>query len=755
MSVVVVNCSQWQSFPSLVRTRALDLYRPDNGVEFWHAAPQTHDSDTQVWGGWPKCFADPWWIMRDELEDLVDTHVTRVADTPDRDAIDPLVLIVVFDAAMLSASGRKERATAAVSRVMDGVVERLEAEQEHAPRILRSLWRIAVIRDSQGARGGRSARPATDVLVTDAWQLVRPRSRPPLTDQDSPEYAAFDTVVLLDGGLGNPDEGMFASLRVLIDLVRDDRVRQVLKPAVSRSASRVIKLVPPRIRFNPSDRVLINLDTQVRDYETSTERDEAADPLRGPVDTLREKMSRSEEHLLSRAAEVAGKQATPDPAIENTLRNYFDAPPQLADLASSGDVRWASDILNDARDSLQPFLNTRHQRLGDMRRAQDRSMREYSTLLEQVEVAATDYSLGQSGEVLLAINNAHLALKELQDEFIRRAEACRQHLNDEYLVELAAAHSKRHDRPLLSDFVEVGKFDAARTRLLFAFENWTSGNHFLLGWLAFAVFYLLTTGVIVAMSWRGLWTRSMAFSAASILVSALISAVWLAFRWRRQRRGLLQSVTEVQQQFGAAVAHIDRVTRLALAHLAGSRVAGRLKPFTQTLVGRRRDLLLLREATSRIFVAIRQDTNRRIQARGEARPSRDTSLKAKLKDASPQDWLKLVLEEMPPSELYDVAVTASGGELTGELTVRTALSLDAPISLAFMIEPGKRPEPPGGTNVHLRRGPLDKLPAKDELSAERDAADPTPLADDESENDAPVMAKRGARKPRRDKRPSG
>jgi hypothetical protein len=721
MTVIVVNCSPWPNFPSLIRTRALDLYPKDASVEFWHAHAPLHDSDAQVWGDWPKCFGEPLWIMRDELEDIVSSHITG--------PVAPLVLIVVFDA---GGPSRPQPATATVLSAMDFIANKIAADSDRAPEIRRSLWRIAAVCDFSGQR--RMSRAAA---AAEAWDLVKLRSRPTPVDEVAIESESFDTAVLIDGGLGNNDEGIFAGLRVLIDMVRDQRVRDVLKPGRSRGP-RVIKLTTPRVGFDPADRVLITLDTLVDDYEASPERDEAADPLNEPVRTLQEKIARSEEHLLCAAAEAVVKRSKPDPNIEDTLRKYFDdSPPELPDLADSRDVKAAANVLQGARDRLGPFLDGRHRRLREMRRDQVWSIQEYGSLLSRVEGAAIDHSLGQSGEVLTAIGTALDALNPLQQDYVKRAEKCRQSLNDEYCVEFAAARAHRRDQPLLSDFNEVGEFDTARTRLIFLFENSVSSSRFMLGWLLLTVFYCLTASVSLYMTWRGSWTWPMTLLATSILVPASVSAIWLLLQWRQLRKALNQASTKVHESYKSTVAHIDNVTRLALAHLAGSRVAGCLKPFTRTLICRQQDLLDLKSVTQRIFDVIRQDSEKRLAAIGGVRPPRDASLKNKLVNANPQDWLKLVLSEMTQSEPHDVEVISSGGELTGALAFQTPLRIVDQISLAFVPAPSQAPD--------LSNSGSSKAPP---------ISGPESPPKTDRPSDPEVVSTRTARKPKRDKRPS-
>jgi hypothetical protein len=694
MTVVVVNCSNWHTFPPLVRTRALDLYPPQNRVKFWHAAAPQFESDIRLWGGWPKCFAEPLWILRDELEDLVSSHITSVSETMDDVAIEPLTIIVVLEAGSLSQRGYAARlATVTVQNAMKAIALRLASENTDKAKILRSLWRIAVLHERHGARD-----PGRDKVIAEARKLT---ADPVPIDkaQGTGLISIFDTAVVLDGGVS--DEASFASLRVLIDMARDSRVRGALKPGVVRAAPRVIRLEAPRIRENPSDRILIDLDLMVREYDPSPERDEGADPLKKPMEDLKHRVMQSDEHFLSRAAEATVARSTPDPQIEtglreieDRLRRYFtDNPPTLSELKRQGDLKRVVEILEGARNGLEPFLAERHVRLQEMRKAHDKSMRPGHPLLQNFEIAATDRSFAQSGRVLVAIENGLDGLKKLQKDYIVRAEQCRLDLNDEYRIELATARSKRRDKPRLSDFDEVGEFDRATKQLMYWFANSAASRRFLWAWLVFIGFYGFAFALVLTIAHPGKWTWSMVWPAASLLFPALISALWLFLRWNWIRKKRTLAITKAEESYAAAVGHINRVTRLALAHLASSWVAGRLEPFARLLNYRGRDLLELRTTATRVFGIIRRDRKQIATASGE-RKSREATIENKLQDVDPQDTLKVALSSITAVKPADIPIVSSGGEMTGELVMSTALVLDTPVSLSFVLEVESSPISP-------------------------------------------------------------
>jgi hypothetical protein len=771
MTVVVVNCSNWHTFPSLVRTRALDLYRPAEGVEFWHAAPAAYESDLRIWGGWPKCFGEPLWLLRDELWDLVSSHITTVAETMDEAPVDPLTIIVVLESGVPTRRGNADRAIATVMNAMNTIAVRIANErQEDATRVMRSLWRIAVLRHVDGP-GSRSL--SQDRATAMAWPLVTPHMRANSVDQE-PETTGpvetFDTAVLLEGGaLGSSDDGSFASLRMLIDMARDQRVRSVLKPGSARPAQRVIRLAAPRVRDNPSDRILTDLAMLVHDYEPSPVRDEAGDPLLKLVDDLRSKTFLADEHLLSAAAKVAVRKSQsrseseseiePDSKIEEVLRRYFRTePPVLAQLAEDGEIERAGELLGAARAKLEPFLRDRHHDLQAMRRAHDGNIRSYGHYLEDVETAATDRSFGQSGHVLSAIENGLEKLRPLQQEYIARAEDCRQRLNDEYRVQLETARSERRDEPLLSDFAEVEAFDRGASRLKYWVANSTKAWQFILGWCVIVGFYAVALAVVIAIGRHGPpWTTSSVWFAASALLPALVSAIWLFGQWTWVHKQRTQALTTAKTTYESAVEHIDRVTRLALAHLASSRVAGRLEPFNRALSYRARDLLDLRTATTRVFDVIRADSKRVAKAASSERTSRNHALDSKLKTADTQDSLKVVLTEIAAAQPADTEITFSGGEMTSGLAVRTALRLDAPLVLSFVLPSPAKTAAAGATPAPAAPARSANAAAQTDRPPEGPAASAPsgrPPPSDRSPDAGPfVNTPNDARKSKRAKRP--
>jgi hypothetical protein len=743
MTVVVVNCSTWHTFPSLVRTRALDLYPSDNGVEFWHAASAPYESDLRIWGCWPKFFGDPLWLLRDELGDLVSSHIATIAETMEETPVDPLVIIVVLDADIRSRRGN----TATVIDAMKRIAIRIAVEGGDMAKVPRSLWRIAALRHSGPHHVNN------DGVTAAAWDLVTPYSRPVSVDE-APDNAGlietFDTAVLLDGGpLGGSDNGNFGSLRMLIDLARDQRIRDELKPGASRAETRVIKLTAPRIRSNPSDRILTDLGMLVRDYEKSPVRDEAGDPLVKLIDELQEKMFLDDEPLLSEAAAASLQKtkptAEPDSKIEDVLRRYFIAePPSLTELGTNSEIERTGTALDTARAKLEPFLHDRHRNLQAMRRGQDNSIRFYKSFLKNVDEAATDRSFGQSGRVLSAIENGLEKLEPRQRQFVARAEECRRQMNEEYRIQLEAAQAGHRNAPSLADFAEVQKFDRAATHLMYWLKNSTTTKRFVFGWIGFVGFYLASIGLVLAIRQHGhLWSWSAMWFAASVLLPAFISACWLFWQWDWIRKRRTQAITGAVKTYAEAVEHINKVTRLALAHLASSRVAGRIEPFTRTLSYREQDLKDLRTATDRVFNILR-DSGDRDTAPGSNQAQRQLAIESKLKNANTQDSLKIVLSEATASKLDDVEITFPHGEMTGALLVRTALTLDAPLKLSFMQPPpSKSPIP--DTPVETTRGPS-------EPSDEATRGLGSSRTDRSPETDPPVSTPSDARKSKRGKR---
>jgi hypothetical protein len=700
MSVVVVNCSTWPTFASSVRTRALDLYPLSEGVEFWDTRSPQHASDPRIWGDWPRCFGDPLWVLRDELWDLVASHASKVFDAAHGTEIDPLAIVVVLDAARPSLGRRHTGRTATVMNAMHSIAERIASESTRDIAALRrSMWRVAVLLSADRI----GSRPRVDDEITaQAWELVVPRQRPVSVDQNPASVeslATFDTAILVDAGTQRGvDDSNFAAVRILIDILRDPRARTVLKPAAPRSEQRLLRLSVPRIRYNPSDRILADLAMLTENYDSSPVRDPADDPLKKLIDDVQNRIMLADERRLSEVVkfrDAAERVPDYDPEVEEVLRRYFKGErPRLAGLADQTDVIQADAALVAARDKLEPFLNDRHHNLQEMRKAQDESMRFYKRIREDVESAATDRSFGHSGRVLAAIENGLARLFPMQNEFIKLAERRRRQLNEEYQLQLEAARSEDRDSAKLSDFAEVDRFDVAKRSFIGTLANSTTLLRFRIAWVVFSGLYALLIAVVLMLGGHGsLWTPATAATAALALVPALFTAILLFFGWRWLQKRLSQARTQVEDAYGAAVDRIDKVTRLALAHLASSRIAGRVEPFTRVLTHRGHDLRELRDTTERIFAVIESHRGRLAKGVKANNAATQQLSEQELMTTDTQDSLKIVLSKAKPPDVNDVEMMFSEGEVSNSIAVKTALVIDPPLSITFMplIRPEKRP----------------------------------------------------------------
>jgi hypothetical protein len=711
MGVVVVNCSTWPTFPSLVRTRALDLYPLREGVEFWDARSPQRPADLRIWGNWPKCFGEPLWLLRDELWDLVPSQAPEVV-AGDSDNASQLTIIVLFDAAAPTPRrpNSQRTAPATVISAMDAIANRIAAERpDDSAALRRMIWRIAVFRNTE--RGGaRGRRP--DDLPAAARDLVVPRPRPISVDQDTNSaepVATFDTAMLIDGGIqGGSDESDFAVLRVLIDIVRDERSRAVLKPSTPLSEQRIWRFSVPRVRSSPSDQILANLAMLASNYDALPVHDVEDDPLKQPVSELQEAILTAKESRLSGAAKTRSTGAVAsssesgveenDANHDEELRQYFQTDnPGLAPLVEDAEPHAAVNVLDAARNRLAPFLQERHAALVTMRQEQDSMMRYYGASLDRVERAATDRSFGQSGRVLRSIETALGNLSIMQEGFIEQARKQRRDLNDEYHLQLATARSERRSAPELSDFAEVAKFDTAKDTLIVRLANSTTLLRFRVAWALFSGVYALLVGLVTVVGSRES-PLGPAIVAAAVMIasSSLIAAVALLFVWRWFQKRRSQAMTATISAYAAAVERIDKVTRLALAHLASSRMAGRLEPFIRMLAYRERDLRELRAATERVFAVIKFDGRRAARALRADNTAKQT-LENKLMGAAAQDSLKIVLGEMGGSPKVDVEIAFSQGEMTNSIAAKMSLVLDPPIVMTF-IRPPARARPANETS---------------------------------------------------------
>jgi hypothetical protein len=710
MTVVVVNCSAWPTFPNLVRTRALDLYRPDQRVEFWHAAAtQGDEAELRIWGNWPKWFGEPLWLLVDELWDLVTTHATAVSEVSNVDDRNPLTLIVVMDVGATPQrrpAARLASASAAVMKAMNALAHRISDDTEHEVEIRRSVWRVAVLRTR-----GAGPRPSAQTLAATAWNLVTSPARP--TEQNPavpPEI--FDTAIVIDGAPpGNADEGNFAALRMVIDIARDARSREALKPIAARTEQKVIKLTVPRVRWNPSDRILSDLAMLAQEYEKTPVRDDSAHPLDKLIGELKDRTFLTDENRLSEVVTEDGRPPDNDSIIDGVLLEYFpSAPPSLSDLTDRIDIDSSAAVLTAAEAKLQPFLSDRNETLRKMRRDQDNQVRYYENLLKEIETNAADRAFGQTGQTLHAIENGSKTIRNVQDDFISRAGKSRERLDEEYRQQSEPARAANRAGPLLSDFAEFSTFKEEKGRLVDRLANAANSRRFVLGWLTLSSFYALLVIIVLCFARRGpVWAWSTVRFILMVAVGTVGAGIWLFIEWRRRQKQQMQAVTAVLQAYAAVVDRIDRVTRLALAHVASSRIAGRLEPFTRLLFYRWRDLLELREATGRVFAAIRAEKDRISPNAQAVVAPQPYAFESKLKEAAAQDSLKIVLGEFEASATNDVDITFKEGEMSGGLVLATALVLEPPLELTFL----RRPVQPTSPNAKPPGKPPPKGPQPD------------------------------------------
>lgn len=683
MSVVVVNCSAWPGFPSQVRTLALDLYQREECVEFWHAAEEG-DPAIRIWGNWPKTFREPW-LLGDELADLVISHAAALDKTEDNTA--HLTVIVLIDADAPRAAMRKraatkmrERANAAM-RALD-YLRHLAGEDDHAAKLRRSLWRIGVIGNPRASSERRRAWEAAA-----AWKLVTPQvsGRP---GQDGSEPApAFDSVVVIEGGpFAGIGDGAFFALRALIDIARDPQVRDKLKPGIALDAQRVLRLQTPSIKEYPSSRVLSDLARLAQEREQSPVRDETSEKLTELINQLEEHKSFKDDKRL---AEVPRPEEgiKPEPSIEDFLHIYFPSQtPSLTQLADQTDSEGAADLLTAAGKGLDSFLNERHQQLRAMRREQDKHIRDYKNKLKEIAEAATDRTFGQSGHMLHAIEISLRRVQQSRDCFIKSAEDCRTKLNDEYHEQFEAARAAHRKEPLLSDFSEFGDYQRATSRFTHVLANATNGRHLVLAGLVFLAYYVVLVAMVLAFGRRGpLWAWSTALSVITPTGVAATAGLALFLLWKKLREDREIEGSKVKESYDEIVNRIAKVTRLALAHVASSRMAGRLEPFTRLLSYRRDDLKELSEATSSVFGPMSNDKDR--GGNGAASSPPPQPFERKLADVDPQDYLKAALSDSERSKPRSAEITFPEGEMTGNLAVSTALVLDRPLALSFVPRP--------------------------------------------------------------------
>lgn len=498
--------------------------------------------------------------------------------------------------------------------------------------------------------------------------------------------------MLIGAGAQDPDENDFTALRILIDVARDTRdagARSFLKPSTARSQHRVWRFAPPRLQRNPSAGMLADLVMLASSYDRSVTGDETDDPVAPHVDDLVSRIAQGDESRLVEAALAKDAlSAVRDDQLEEVVARYFTSQaPSLPD--GFGRMTQVAELRNaiaEAEGHLQPFLDRRSKDLETARTRFDSNMRSDEELRSELERAATDRSFGQSGRILKAIGRAHGSLLSEQKKRIDNATKGRNSLSGEYIVQLETARAEHRKSPALSDFKELGDFHHQSSALLNEVANWAPAKRYRRFWLLFVLSYAALVGsALLLRPSAAQLTLATGILIALVLVPAMLAGWLLILCWRRFEKRRSQAATRAIEAYRSLVARIDMITRLALAHLAASRIAGRIEPFSRLLRHRMDDLDDLRSATKRVFDFIRPEGRHAAAMLGAERAVDHRKIEGKLAEVDTQDSLKIVLSEATPPETASLELVS--GEFSGGLVLPTVLVLDAPVRIEFVPAP--------------------------------------------------------------------
>lgn len=210
MKTIVTLCgSGWAQWSAMVRTRALDLYNSDEGVEFWDAVNPASDEQS-IWGNWPRHVTLGGPALIAEFEEQIEKLKPQ----------DRLAFLMVYPSPLAEladdASGSRRAARPPNRDDFIGLYQRQLASR---PARGLQVLRVAVF----------DTAPAPD-LIAAATSLVTDR--------------VFDCAFfLVDDHGGGANESLrrrFVGLRILIDMAREgqgeraehDLWRRMLRPVL-------------------------------------------------------------------------------------------------------------------------------------------------------------------------------------------------------------------------------------------------------------------------------------------------------------------------------------------------------------------------------------------------------------------------------------------------------------------------------------------------------------------------------------------
>jgi hypothetical protein len=206
-AILINDDPTWEGFADALRWRGGDLYREAEAVEVWDSTLRKDDAAQAIWGNWPQPL--------DPDQPLAESRLAEQLAELAGEARPSQAIVVVYHHPDVLTDPDRGHARLQLGAV---ALQRLRDVRRQHPDVAGRFWLVGIFRT------GATEHDA----VTKAAELTAPRRD---GDDDGTAGALLDTAIFLKIPPGEHlEEREFATLRVALDLARDERAWQTLRP---------------------------------------------------------------------------------------------------------------------------------------------------------------------------------------------------------------------------------------------------------------------------------------------------------------------------------------------------------------------------------------------------------------------------------------------------------------------------------------------------------------------------------------------
>ncbi|MGD0103502.1 MAG: hypothetical protein ABSC06_05635 [Rhodopila sp.] len=684
MLTVVVCCDpDWRNWASLVRTRALDLYHPDQRIEFWDCV-NNPGPDANLWGNWPRYFSSGGPAV---IADL-DEQTSRLAHGKS------LAVLFVYgtpDALETPTDTMERRAPLSVAnlRTLQQRVARLASQQQSNPVMRVGLFRC----------------DGTPAMAAKAAALVADR--------------LFDTVFFI--GLHAPAAvsraRQFDAIRLVADIARDvdvqgtERFHWPLLRYQPIDDQVVVYWLhppqPPRLTApnalpglaNPSAMsaaaIVAYFDQQTREggldqtgqtMKDFTELEAVIAEQVGVADSLGTLRARSLD--ANREAEAA----------HDLFGNRWRPPPPPAQPHLAAVRKWQAELENQ----LNFFIGQRRDRIRERQQSDDPQYRRLEISATRAQALIHAVSTGLTGNAYGRVQDILQDLQRQRSRFVEIASEARARIADITEEERGAApDAATADHKPIEWFRRFKQYYADCNEFLTATANclnlrWMSRTALaitLVLYLLLAIHtYAVTGGEVSSIRLLLLgcwvpnpeWIKPAVFGATTALLFCACHAVKRAaiLHWEVKRNAIEGCAEEIAK----IVSCIDFYT---IRHADATAVMSWL-----TRIERRLSAVAKNIAENNLEVTISQlrDAGADMAIGENEQRAFENALGSQLQRAPMERWLKIILRAAPTHTTLQIHFDSPGG-WTGELAIRSQLQPDPGLRVRIQSLTQSRPQP--------------------------------------------------------------